>query len=154
MANFFDGWRRKIGCIALLMACGMTTVWLRSMTWEDDISLRISDRDVILIQTYDMGIGVWWVWESQSLTLDDVVFMRGRFTWTSNRVSELGHSSHGLYELKKRRWLGFSFLRETEEAIKFQVVLVPYVFPVVLLTGLSVSLILGKPRKRARSTRL
>lgn len=136
------------------MACAMTSIWVRSLLWEDDLSLRVSDRDVIFIQTYDVGICGWWVWESQSLVLDDVVYMSDRFTWTSQRAPQLGRSSPRLDELKVRRWLGFSSLRETEATVKFQAVLVPYVLPVVLFTMLSVWLLLWIPRNRAVPARV
>lgn len=148
MRSFFHSWRRKVGCITLVMACAMTTVWVRSLSWEDDLSLRVSDCDVLFIETYDVGICGWWVWESQPLLLDDVVYSSDRFTWTSQHAPQWGRSSPRLDELKERRWLGFSTLRETEATVKFQAVMVPYVFPAMLLTILSAWLLLWTPRTR------
>ena len=32
MGAYFKGWRRKIGCVTLVMACGFMAVWVRSQT--------------------------------------------------------------------------------------------------------------------------
>ena len=39
MGDFFKGWRRKVGCVTLVMACGMATMWLRSFTTIDQIDV-------------------------------------------------------------------------------------------------------------------
>jgi hypothetical protein len=38
MRDFFKGWRRKVGCVTLVMACAVATGWLRSMLTDDYIA--------------------------------------------------------------------------------------------------------------------
>lgn len=35
MREFFRGWRRKVGCVALALALVLTSVWVRSLTMQD-----------------------------------------------------------------------------------------------------------------------
>ena len=39
MMDFFRGWRRKIGCVTLLLACVFMIAWMRSLLFLDYISL-------------------------------------------------------------------------------------------------------------------
>jgi hypothetical protein len=41
MHNFFQDWRRRIGCIALMMACVFATGWVRSLIAFDVIKIPI-----------------------------------------------------------------------------------------------------------------
>jgi len=36
MGEFFKGWRRKIGCVTLVLACAILGMWLRSFTTTGD----------------------------------------------------------------------------------------------------------------------
>jgi len=35
MGDFFKGWRRKAGCVTLVMACTFAAAWVRSFIVED-----------------------------------------------------------------------------------------------------------------------
>ena len=48
MRELFKGWRRKTGCVALVMACALAASWLRSLAASDSLWLRIGDRCQIL----------------------------------------------------------------------------------------------------------
>ncbi len=37
MREFFRGWRRKLGCVTLALACIVTTLWVRSLSRVDDV---------------------------------------------------------------------------------------------------------------------
>ena len=39
MRDFFGGWRRKIGCLMLVMACVFMIAWMRSLLFLDYISV-------------------------------------------------------------------------------------------------------------------
>lgn len=39
MRDFLHGWRRKVGCVALMMACVFAAGWMRSRLLEDEIAL-------------------------------------------------------------------------------------------------------------------
>jgi len=40
MREFFHGWRRKVGCVALVMA----VAWMRSQQMRDSLQVRIAEQ--------------------------------------------------------------------------------------------------------------
>ncbi|MDB5345631.1 MAG: hypothetical protein JWP89_4008 [Schlesneria sp.] len=44
MREFFRGWRRKTGCITLVMACVVTGLWVRTLFFSDQFCFAIGDR--------------------------------------------------------------------------------------------------------------
>jgi hypothetical protein len=40
MREFFKGWKRKLGCVTLVMACVLMTGWIRSQTNNDEFRFR------------------------------------------------------------------------------------------------------------------
>lgn len=44
MREFFKGWRRKAGCVTLVMACVLMSVWFRSLVFFDYVDFTTSDR--------------------------------------------------------------------------------------------------------------
>ena len=57
MREFFHGWRRKVGCITLLMVCGLTGMWARSRVFQDIVFFDFGSR-VHTIHTYG-GVLTW-----------------------------------------------------------------------------------------------
>jgi hypothetical protein len=51
MAEFFQGWRRKVGCVALALACVVTTLWNRSWSTWDTIYFRPTQLKQICIES-------------------------------------------------------------------------------------------------------
>lgn len=39
MRDFFKGWRRKVGCATLVMACVFAAGWVRSLSFRDEITI-------------------------------------------------------------------------------------------------------------------
>ena len=64
MREFFHGWRRKMGCVALVMACLISSVWARSHHIADEIRVTVAGREHV------------------------VASMVGRFMWRSNDKSK------------------------------------------------------------------
>lgn len=48
MHEFFRGWRRKVGCATLLMACALSIGWMRSLSLEDAARFSLSNRRHLL----------------------------------------------------------------------------------------------------------
>jgi hypothetical protein len=44
MHEFFRGWRRKTGCVILVVACFLMIGWIRSLVWRDSTIIR-TDSD-------------------------------------------------------------------------------------------------------------
>lgn len=45
MPKFFHGWRRKLGCLTLLLACVFAVGWVRSPFIQDAIHIPCDDGD-------------------------------------------------------------------------------------------------------------
>jgi hypothetical protein len=122
MREFFHGWRRKIGCLALVMACIVSVLWVRSLLIEDVVVFFNGFRH----QTVDSLNGDVY-WDSQI----EWTFDPGWFTWFT-------------YDLRDPRLLEASLASwEGGESMR-----IPYWSVAVPLTLLSAYLILWKPRRR------
>lgn len=44
MLTFFHGWRRKAGCVALVMACVFMAAWVRSIQYQDAFFIYFGAR--------------------------------------------------------------------------------------------------------------
>ena len=51
MREFFKGWKRKIGCLTLVMACVATAGWVRSQHFSDFIKYRIGPQHWLCISS-------------------------------------------------------------------------------------------------------
>jgi hypothetical protein len=47
MGGFFNGWRRKVGLVILLMACVFAAVWVRSKRIEDEFSFPVGPHSTV-----------------------------------------------------------------------------------------------------------
>ena len=57
MKDFFRGWRRKAGCVTLVMACVFMAGWIRTLTTYEELSFRVSANLELLIES---GVGVFY----------------------------------------------------------------------------------------------
>jgi hypothetical protein len=48
MRDFFRGWRRKAGLVTLVMACGLASLWVRSVNVEDAARFSVAARRQLL----------------------------------------------------------------------------------------------------------
>jgi hypothetical protein len=44
MHAFFRGWKRKVGCVTLMMSCALLGAWIRSYTLADVYGITVADR--------------------------------------------------------------------------------------------------------------
>ena len=123
MREFFDGWRRKAGCVSLVMACALMLAWARSTVVADAMTLGFLSQTHVVLS--DGGNVLWW--------------NRGREPlmpyWDSGMVR--GKTMKDNYELKTGHLLPVNYAWS-----------VPFWAIVWPLTLLSAYLILWKPRKR------
>ncbi|MDB5347163.1 MAG: hypothetical protein JWP89_5540 [Schlesneria sp.] len=66
MREFFYGWRRKVGCLTLLMAMGLMGLWMRSRAMVEMILVRAGTRVHVAL------------------------LIPGRVTWVSHRADTPG----------------------------------------------------------------
>jgi hypothetical protein len=43
MREFFRGWRRKVGCVTLVMTCALMGLWMRSIRTFDEVLVGIGN---------------------------------------------------------------------------------------------------------------
>lgn len=48
MGDFFKGWRRRAGCATLLLAIGLTSLWVRSVFYLDQLVFNFQARTHIV----------------------------------------------------------------------------------------------------------
>lgn len=132
MRAFFHGWRRKAGCIALMLACGLFGACLRSFVVEDAVSFAVEDRQYQVLSLCGNVCLWWWDRESQSPLVgwQQTVFEPGPFNsaraWGRMQAHQDLMDRLGLFRD------GFT---------------IPYSFAVLLLMIASAYLILWKPRR-------
>lgn len=138
MGAFLRGWRRKAGCVTLVMACALTGMWVRTVTLVDgvfycpagDFEVEvISARSRINISTGYGGMGQKWYMLRRNLNpmlpaepFDDEGFTYNLSFW------EIKYGSTERPAGLNRRWI------------------VPYCWVVLPLTLLSTWLLLVNPR--------
>ena len=124
MREFFHGWRRKAGCVALVLACAVMGLWFRSFAIFDVISLANGQQQHQIASA--SGRLFWGAWRERSR------HSRPRNEWerigTSRRTRD--EVDIQLESFHNFRWI------------------IPYWSVVLPLTLLSAYLILWEPRKR------
>lgn len=126
MREFFHGWRRKVGVVALVLACTAASMWMRSCVMADDLFFTVGDRRHHLRSAY--GQFFWGGWPAEN---EQSIYRR------SDRISDIEDFDWG--------WR-LSMFRETPPNSSIHWAL-PYSYVTVPLTLLSACLILWKRPK-------
>lgn len=149
MGEVFKGWRRKAGCVALMMACVLMGLWMRGYRVSDALSFGIdsagndvwlnSSRDGIRWERY-FGAGGAWGWQQFPVPRTGTVFPFDDPKWLAICTIDW-------------RWraCGFDFGEwhsKQKDTFRSYYWLIPYWSLVLPLTLLSAYLILWNPRKR------
>jgi hypothetical protein len=119
--TFFHGWRRRAGCVALVMACVVASSWVRSNTAQEVVWFR--RKDIAYVMRHEFGV-LRWQWDFMSESEPTIGFSSYNFTDTF-------HGSDG------RKWQ-FSTLA----------IAAPHWALALPLTFLSIFLLIWKPRNR------
>ena len=150
MGDYFQGWRRKIGCVTLLMGCFMMFAWVRSLDrnecivrgYPDEIRI-ISANGCFRVQREKWEIGIhrgrWWEHlndgrhRPQGIDNDEEPMEGQQVLW---RVTSAGfHFGSGL------TWGGRGSTAQVYSCV------IPYFAVATPLTALSAYLLLSKPRR-------
>ena len=70
MREFFKGWRRKVGCITLVMACALAGLWSRSRTRWDRVELPVAARTHVVMEVCMGGLEFYYQCVDQSIPAD------------------------------------------------------------------------------------
>lgn len=131
MREFFQGWRRRVGCITLLMAIALMAGWMRSRLVEDVAACSILDNRHVFA-TYPDQI-VWWTWNESATR--DISFP---INWSEIDWYLQPPDIIRAYEIK---WSAPNLIWHWE---------VPYWSLTVPLTLLSAWLLLSRPRRSTK----
>ena len=138
MGEFLHGWRRKAGCVTLVMACSFMTLCIRSTIVHDVFTLPITKLTTIYMlsekRTFCFGISQRGSlrsigWKSSPSGTSNFSTSFGYFTWYQ---SLLGVGLAGNYSWPR------SFDREID---------VPHFYVIIPLTAISAYLLLSNPRR-------
>ena len=146
MSEFFRPWRRKIGCVTLLLACLFAVGWVRSLSQCDELNFTIPSHFNRVISK-----GGYIAW-GQFFMIHETEFPRIVSGWTSfaNDKSSISSAVNewGVAVSEQIGRFGFAF-KEGDVGIYGEIVpgilVIPYWSIVILLTPLSAFLLLSKP---------
>lgn len=148
MLHFFHGWRRKVGVVALVMACGLASEWIRSQSSGDTLLFH-GRRQVHGIGSSRGELS----WTTNWLTDGSNRPVFSRITWSSYPIlprsagftpieDQIDHwrlSGYG-FEFYKCHWTG-----SKQSAV---VCTFPYWAITIPITVVSACLLVSKPRPK------
>ncbi|MDB5345769.1 MAG: hypothetical protein JWP89_4146 [Schlesneria sp.] len=140
MREFFSGWRRKVGCVTLVMACGFVGAWIKSRSTVDLIHLNWKRSNVAII--------------SGGESLRYTVGRRFQFLQTATlngnsvRLIDDERPITGSSLVETHCWPGAALFVQNSASDTSERFAVPYWTITLPLTLLSAYLILWKPRKQ------
>lgn len=144
MAEFFRGWKRKTGVVALLLACLFTVAWVRSEDMKDVLHFRRTlNPDSHRIVSFRGGM----TWDRRTMDSGDTWSTH----WRCNRIDPLDSFFTDIPgRITDWQWSGFGF--EAGESHDLEVShwrlawwTIPHHAVVTALTVLSAWLLLSKP---------
>ena len=142
MKAFFKGWRRKAGCVTLVIACAFAAGWSAGVTGREDlIAFTLLQRT----HCFDSVLGMihWWSWSSPSGRSDGWYVGRFHVEPTVARRFRYDHQSSQLHYDENGE---LSFNRDESVLKSRRRIKIPYWLIVVPMTLLSAWLLLSKPR--------
>jgi len=158
MGVFFKGWRRKAGCVVLVMACLLATAWMRSHVTRDvfhicsrDPVLYVASVDGAILLVKNSFIGKGHIAPTQ-VVKDEHDYWEPweiRWHWRSEWCGFLFGSGVKSLPLDKippeeRRWVIDNPIKDR----RVDVWIIPHWSVVLPLTILSAYLLLWKPRSK------
>lgn len=105
MREFFRCWRRKIGCVTLVIACLLTGGWVRSRIVKDEISIR-QDSGVTHHLISNRSRIAW-----KTITIDDLssVHLKIGFFFSKAAEEDAFFGGSGADWRWHWQWCGFEF---------------------------------------------
>ena len=136
MREFFRGWRRKTGCIALAMASLLAGAWNRSEFYHEGITFPIGKNQTDSFYSLHGNLNWMRIHDRNSGVVRSL-------TWVSSPVSQERSFILSLPDLKWRwQFCGFGIRELVSPTLSIQVLVIPYWSVVPALTALSACLLL------------
>jgi hypothetical protein len=159
MGVFFEGWRRKSGCVTLLMALALTCLWVRSFRRQEVVHV-CPGRSPFVASSTDENFGLArCVYETHAVAISkSITIGNSSLKWlnvgcSSDLLADLGNQGEywtGAESEWHRGWVGLCFGVATHTTLYDEHVVWHWKAPcwsvVFPLTLLSAYLILSRPR--------
>lgn len=150
MRDVFNGWRRKVGCTALVMACALMVGWMRSYYYVDVITLNSGRRTSDQFQS---ASGYLVCWSRRTVVGDFADYPLLQGLWgQKNDGTSFGTDVTGISNMNwSIRSSGLGVCQVAPEGNpdgQCRLCFVAYSYVVVPLTLLSAFLLVWKPRQR------
>jgi len=144
MLEFFRGWKRKAGCVTLMVACVFMALWLRSLCLEDNIQIPSTASSRKLFVSKD-GTLAWRAGRGYASRIRPL-------RWYSYQLRP--ETFEGLKCLRNDEWCVFNFSEYVDDEsvggankeYQLRIYSVAYWSIVLPLTAVSAWLLLSKPR--------
>ena len=154
MREFFRGWRRKIGCVALMIAALFLSAWVRSLVIRDIFTWTFVEAKIGIVAKSHQGT-IGWLRNSPAFSKQDDGWksdndFRGNLFDTWIDLDDVADDLKWRWQWAEFDFGAASWVDETmapDDHNSIVVVIVPYWSIVTPLTLLSAYLILWKPRK-------
>ena len=149
MREFFHDWRRKVGCGALVLACALAGMWVRSFRNNDEINIWSGHLQVDSLNSSPMGL----CWMTKQHLPPNVPMLSGRFGWIAFQSfrNDVCDPFRWSTASEHNQWFGFNSATATinpPDRGDLTIRIIPYWSVVLLLTILSAYLLLCKPRPK------
>jgi hypothetical protein len=151
MGGFFKGWRRKVGCVALVMACALLGLSIRAQFVLDSFYFQFTESppSYWLVTT---GSGVYWDGSSEVDMTTRSLSRWDTIPYTPKQPRDFTAWTPSDSVIWQRQWCGF-YIGEIEASFGASSYwVVPYWAMILPLTLLSAFLILWPQRRAPRQT--
>lgn len=157
MGGFFRGWRRKCGCVTLVLACAVMVGWVRSAVYYDGVDITPSSRRHV-IRSMTGRISWFYAHSYETRVINrGIRFPSFKINPEDEHEIDLGEGSKGLivrdfrFLRNSQLWDHYTELVQTPGApvsVDMKLVQVPHWALVLPLTAVSAYLLLSKPRQK------
>ena len=136
--DYFQPRRRKVGVLALILACALMVEWVRSRIYTDVFRIQCNP-DHLVIASLPNGLAWTRVINAQNIpTPSGLMTFLSADVWPSHPFTDESLN----YSIQRNTWLGFLRFEATPTAMNpasngFVMWYIPYAWPVSLLTALS-----------------
>lgn len=138
MAEFFRGWKRKVGVVTLVSALMLVTGWMRSGTTQDHLQIKVTDNltyHFVSSRTSLGWQGIHWAEPEHSLRHVDM--------WNCATDSRMAQSEDYLHDVVVQT---ISRSADVPNEMTIKAWSAPYWYIVIPLALISAWLLLSKPR--------
>ncbi len=153
MGQFFRGWKRKVGCVTLLMALVFMAAWIRSFGFSDQFIVPLGQHRTVVGGSFFQYVILFMLNDEQPGQAGNILH---QFIWASGPYKEIDmrvfEDSDGV--TWNWSWYGVGIRvssQEQDSTIHFSnYCAIPYALVTIPLTFISLWLLLSKPRNSTR----